>query len=125
MFVRWTSVRITDWYEGYPDWRPRYSHRVMLLECRRVDGKPRQRFVCHLGTLRSFDKDHRKGPYHVNRREEFWTRVDRKLDEVGLDAVPRSAIEAKLQEVVKRPEPGEVEAVEAARRAEYRKLFTL
>ena len=61
---------------------------AVLVESRRVAGKPRQRFVAHLGTIRVWDAMMGKGDvpiagggraHHVDARG-FWDSVSRKLD---------------------------------------------
>ncbi len=60
---------------------------AVLVECRRVDGKPRQRFIAQLGTIEVWDYDGR-GDIAIGTGGRaswpcvvaFWRRVSQKLD---------------------------------------------
>ena len=90
MYVRWqrrTRKR-----------RPRSPLLVaVLVECRRVDGKPRQNVVGYLAGI---------GEQLVGERErehrEFWAKVDKRLDELGVDGDTRAKIEASIDRRVVR-----------------------
>ena len=111
MFVRWKSRQTKhagSWAEysrnqGKP--APKLLSAV-LVESRRVDGKPRQRVVAYLGSVRD---DAPTGDDGAWRRRAFWRSVDGKLDGLGLEAGQRDAIEAKLAAVVARPSAADAE----------------
>ena len=97
MFVRWKhrpAKRIKSW--SAPDERIRYA---VLVESRRVDGKPRQRVIRHLAAIRDGDLQH---PMTVDR---FWTQIDDALDELGINGGPRLAMETAIGARVPRPDP--------------------
>ena len=107
MFVRWKyrpARRVKSW--SVPDERIRYA---VLVESRRVEGKPRQRVIRHLAAIRDGDLRH---PMTVDR---FWTQVDGHLGELGIHGAARLAMEATIAERVSRPDP---EAL-----AEHRRSF--
>ena len=64
---------------------------AVLVECRRINGRPRQSTVGYLGSIRE---------RHVGKtaREHFrfWACVDDRLDELWLDTVTRLSIEASV-----------------------------
>ncbi len=105
MFVRWQR-RSRKRYGGSP------LLAAVIVECRRVDGKPRQRTVAYLGGIRE-----RFVGEHERRHEKFWNRVDARLDELGLDPSTRASIEASIAARVPRvtDENQAVFAAEAAR----------
>jgi hypothetical protein len=72
----------------------------VLARAERRDGKPRQRFVAHLGSI-AVELIGEVGP-----RRWFWESVGRKLDALALDQ--RQMIEAALAAVVARPSPKEL-----------------
>jgi len=108
MFVRWKKRKLT---------RAWHKHRgdivlcAQLVECRRVDGKPRQKVIKYLGSIHDYGRDtsgHQLG---------FWDTADRALGELTLDAAARREVEAALLAKVPRPTPAHYEGREAARRA--------
>ena len=93
MFVRWKKRTLKERY------RPGYAHYAQLIECRRIDGKPCQRVIKHLGAIRDGGREisgHQFG---------FWDAVDRALDELALDATARQKVETALLAEVPRPSP--------------------
>ena len=85
---------------------------AVLVESRRVAGKPRQRFVAHLGTIRVWDTMMGKGDvpiagggraHHVDARG-FWDSVSRKLDVIER-AFDRDIVEAGIAARVPRLAP--------------------
>ena len=85
---------------------------AVLVESRRVDGRPRQRNVAYLGGIRE-----RHVGKTAREHNRFWAGVDARLDELGLDAVTRASIEARVAARVPRvtDENQAVFAAEAAR----------
>ncbi len=82
-----------------------------LVECRRVDGKPRQRLLAYLGGIREAYVDEREGKHRA-----FWRGVDERLDTLGLDPETRARVEASVESRVRRVTPenqAEFDAAEA------------
>ncbi len=104
MFVRW-QVRSRKRRGGSP------LLTAVLVESRRVDGQPRQRVIAYLGGIRERYIDEREKEHIA-----FWTRVDDRLDELGLDAGTRARIEASVESRERRVTPesqAEFDAAEA------------
>ncbi len=105
MYVRWQRRRRVR--KGR--WSPLLT--AVLVECRRVDGQPRQQVVAYLGGIREAYID--KWERH---HRAFWRGVDERLDELGLDAGTRARIEASVAARVRRVTPenqAEFDAAEA------------
>ncbi len=83
---------------------------AVLVESRRVAGRPRQRFVAHLATIRVWDAATGKGDVpiagggHACRVDArgFWEGVSLKLDVIGW-AFDRDIVEARIAARVPRP----------------------
>ena len=75
-----------------------------LVESRRVNGKPRQRVIAYLGSIR---EKCAQTPEHVNHQLGFWNSVGAKLDGLANQITPdeRARIEAKLAARVRIPTP--------------------
>ena len=94
MFVRWKKRKLKS------HWHPRQGNVVLsaqLVECKRVDGKPRQNVIKYLGSIWGHVCD------AEGRQSSFWRTADRALDELALDAGARRKIEGRLLETVPRP----------------------
>jgi hypothetical protein len=63
---------------------------VVLVESRRVEGKPRQRVIAYLGAYEDDDRDDPRA------RREFWHDVRAALDGLRLDAAFRQRLEAQI-----------------------------
>jgi hypothetical protein len=111
MYVRWKrhlmSARTADYSWRKLHERPPYSISAVLVRSKRVDGKPRQEFVCHLATI---SEDHISMSIH---RHYFWQKATSQLDALELDQAQRGKLERKLLEVVPRPDEAEVAATRA------------
>ena len=68
----------------------------VLVETNRVNGSPRQKVVCYLGSL---DEGHRES---VWTRVDFWDRATAKLDQLQLSRRERAKIEESISRVVSR-----------------------
>jgi hypothetical protein len=104
MFVRWKrrpAKRVKSW--STPD---EQVWCAVLVESRRVDGKPRQRVVRHLATIREGDFTM---PMTVDR---FWKQVDAALAAVGISGAVLEAAEGKIAAVVPHPDPEALAAVQ-------------
>jgi hypothetical protein len=93
---------------------PETLHAAVLVESRREADKVRQRFVCHLGSIRE------RQLQHLSHRAHFWRSVERKLAGLELPDAQRAKIEAALAARVTRPTPAETAADDAA----YAALWT-
>ncbi len=120
MFVRWKRRKRTYGRGGLlGEWeaeRAGDSIDVVLVKSLRVDGRVRQKFVCHLAHVHENQMD------WPGRRVTFWEQVTPKLDALGLDLSERAKIEAQLDRVMPRPsaeEWAEVKRVTAERRARW------
>jgi hypothetical protein len=117
MFVRWKK-RKRSYYDHTEHRRRDDQHlSAVLVECVRIDGKPRQQIVAYIGSIRrrvieqGLELDY----------ELFWERVAAKLDRLDLSRAERRVIEAKLEEIV----PNPVEAANRQHEADLRKLRQL
>jgi hypothetical protein len=110
MYVRWKERQMTrtNRYLG----RHRIGARALtgvLVECRRINGSPRQRFVAHLGTIRVSENGMGEvaiGTGGKARRADivaFWDQVSRKLDAVEVP-YDRDEVEAMVSAKVPRPD---------------------
>jgi hypothetical protein len=107
MYIRWKR----RWRRRRQEW----AHYAELVECVWVAGRPRQRVVGYLGSLRAPYWD---APAH---RQRFWAQVDQRLPALGLDLETTQRLEARLAQQVRRPTPAELTAL-AARRAALHQL---
>ena len=117
MYARWKRRALKRVGDG----PPAYRLDLVLVESRRVDGRPRQRFVAHLSTIR----EDRAGD--VRQRTWFWQALDAKLDGLGITGDARARIEGIAASRVAPPTPEERDAiaVERARReSEIAALFS-
>jgi len=109
LYVKWKkrTMTRTNRYRG------RFSigtHALsaVLVECRRVNGKPRQRFLAHLGTIEVWD-DVGRGDIAIGTGGRasrpavvvFWRRVYRKLDTLRVHC-DRQAVEGMIAAKVPR-----------------------
>lgn len=87
---------------------------AVLVENARVAGRPRQRFVAHLATVRVWDGATGRGDVpvagggsaHRGDARDFWESVSRKLDSITA-AFDRDAVEVRIAARVPRPLPGQ------------------
>ncbi|MCL6558335.1 MAG: hypothetical protein K6U74_05950 [Firmicutes bacterium] len=100
MFVRWKK-RVTK--KG-----PVFY--AVLVECRRVGGKPRQRVIKHLAHIKE------KYLGETAHQQYFWQRVDFWLDSLEVPAETRKSIEEKLTPIVHRPTQEELVKLENERK---------
>ncbi len=105
MFVRWKRkhlMRRIRWGEDPGD-----SLSAVLVESRRVDGRPKQRYVKHLGVI-----PERHLESH-GWRVGFWKTADAALASLGLPMAEREAVEAQLAARVPRPNADEAREARA------------
>jgi hypothetical protein len=108
MFVRWkryarkTQLRWKNARE-YEE----ITHTLLvaaLVQSERRQGKPRQKVVAYLGSIRE------ERLSEVLPREWFWSHAVDVLDRLGFDANQRAVVETALRQRVRRPSAEEVEA---------------
>jgi hypothetical protein len=90
MFVRWKSRQLTRTESGAPE-RSLYA---VLVECKRIDGQPRQKVIKYLGHI---NEEHLGIPRECR---EFWDQAKQSLDTVDFEPGVRRRLEAKMAEVV-------------------------
>ena len=112
MYIRWKKRKAAH-RPGY-----RYSGRycdhysAVVVETRRVEGKPRQFVVQHLASI---SDDMRVNEYP---QVAFWRKALTKLDALEITGTERERMEATLLRLIPRPTPetmAEIEAELAAR----------
>jgi hypothetical protein len=95
MYVKWQTKRRSKAWHSRGDLLT-----ATLVECHRIDGKPRQRVISYLGSVRlDFVKRHMI--HHLY----FWDNVGEHLDRIGdqMDTAARRKIETKLSQRVAKP----------------------
>ncbi len=107
MYVRWKTRKMTSFLA-----RGKTALTAVLVESCRVDGRPRQRHVCYLGTVVE------ELATHPFRQSGFWATAERHLDALNLDPLTRERIETALLAKVPRPD----DAVLAGERARLARL---
>jgi hypothetical protein len=101
-----------------------------MVECRRVNGRPRQKFVAHLGTIQVWENGMGEVPIGTGGRAypaviiAFWDRLSRKLNALQAPH-DRDAIEARVSAKVPRPDAAMREGVAALRTAMHRRESTI
>ncbi len=103
MFVRWKRRESTYARERSltsADERGTTLYAV-LVESVRVDGKPRQKFICQLAKVCEKDLNHQAFPFH------FWKKATGKLNTLALDESERKKIEQQLAAKIRRPSDAE------------------
>jgi hypothetical protein len=110
MYVRWKKRQMTRTRRSTGRFRlGAHALTGVLVESRRVNGSPRQRFVAYLGTIRVSENGKGEvtiGPGGRARQAEiiaFWDRVSRKLDTIA-EPYDRDAVEAMVAARVPRPD---------------------
>lgn len=114
MFVRWRRKRRKDQRTGeyapfgnhggrVPVYAPDWLHSASLVESVRIDGKPRQRTIGYLGSIRERFLDP-ASPHHNAHCVYFWRKVDAALDALALPDADRVRVVASLEDVVPRPD---------------------
>lgn len=103
MFVRWKITRrarewkLVDKQHGH--YQPVNLLAAYLVESTRIEGKPRQKIIAYLGSI----KDTRLA--YVTHQHYFWTRAQAALHRLGLPGAQRWEIERKL--LVRVPMPSQ------------------
>jgi hypothetical protein len=101
MFVRWSrrSRAYTAW--GHLDKEPHRTVIAQLVESRRIDGKPKQRILAHLGTCC-------EPVAEIKHRHWFYTACDKALASIDLSDDDRINIAAQLAARLPRPTEEEI-----------------
>lgn len=100
MFVRWKRRKLKRRL-GYGQ-DAGFVRYAVLVESVRVGGKPRQKFVAHLGYI----EERLMG---VSHRAWFWRNVTATLGDLSLDGETRAVVCGKIAEAVPCPADDEVE----------------
>jgi hypothetical protein len=108
MYLRWKRRKLRRTWEWADGWAP---HRLeaAIVASRRVEGKPRQELIAHLGSIR----EDAVGDVEV--RVGFWEAAERRLAALALPDGERARIEAALDDRVRRPTDEERGAVSELR----------
>lgn len=110
MYVRWKKRQMTRAARGRGPC-PIGAHALacVLVECRRVNGRPRQKFVARLGTLQVWENGRGEVAIGTGGRAypaaiiAFWDRLSRKLDALKVPH-DRDAVEAMISANLPRPD---------------------
>jgi hypothetical protein len=94
MYVRWKVRKLSRRGKLGPARRAFYA---VLVECRRVDGQPRQKVVKYLAHINEQDLG------VADSRRLFWEQANEGLGTIEMTVDERAKIEEKLEEVVARP----------------------
>jgi hypothetical protein len=122
MFIRWKRRKKA---KTRPGRRPRFrsdsgnSLYCVLVESQRVNGVPRQKVICYLG---SFDENNREKLWL---RVDFWETVDAKLAGLDLTRRERAKIEESIGRIVARVPEAEAAAFRLGRKQWLRELEQL
>jgi len=115
MFVRWQYTTSPK-----PEWRRGAEAYAILVEAKRVNGKPQQRHVAYLGNVAAQpERD------EAHYRACWWHRMNAKLKKLGkqLPRSQRPSIEAALAKMVKPVTAAEVTAFDRAYTKDWRTKF--
>ena len=98
MFVRWKKYKLTG---PLKSWRTNFGDgfAAVLVECKRVNGKPRQRVIKHLASIREYGLADDKVGWHTG----FWRDVEISLRDIPMSEAEREKIEAALVRRVPKP----------------------
>jgi hypothetical protein len=97
MYVRWNKKE-----RGWGRRKNDFLYAV-LVESRRIDGKPRQKIIAYLASIE--EKDIKKDPF---RREIFWKAVTKNIESLSLSPEIREKIEESIMQRVSRPTENEL-----------------
>ncbi len=116
MFIRWKKRKKTVYYW----WRTETDTEVfypIVCKSERVNGKPRQKFLAHLGHIDRASLEHKESLY------DFWWRVDLRLS--SLDEHTRDKLIEQISRVIPRLSPEEMQEVEDERKRAYREAMAI
>ncbi len=121
MFIRWKRRQRSVWVplRGNVLAWTRYLY---LCESRRVDGRPRQRVIGYLGGFQE-RYAHDESNEGIQKRLSFWWRADQWLEDRELmDEKTCNRLQAKIAEVVPRPDEQALSAYKARMEREIASL---
>ncbi|HEU4712585.1 MAG TPA: hypothetical protein VFS76_13515 [Pyrinomonadaceae bacterium] len=119
MFIRWKRRKKAATRRGRQISRrddPGDSLYCVLLESQRVNGVPRQKVICYLGSLDENDRE------KLWLRVDFWDMVDGKLTKIGLTRRDKAKIEEAIGRVVVRVPDAEATAFRLEREQRLQEL---
>ncbi len=114
MFIRWKRRKKAQTKPGrYPRRHSEHGDSLycVLVESQRVNGSPRQKVICYLGSVDEGDRE------RLCVRVDFWDDVLAKLDRLKLDSAERTRIEESIGLIVSRAPEDEVAAFKKEREA--------
>lgn len=115
MFVRWKRARRKDSRHtevvpgrsyNPPISKPEWLLSAVLVESVRIGGKPRQRIIAYLGSIRESRLDP-ACEYGIFHRGYFWRDATARLEALDIHESERARISAALAERVPPPDPEE------------------
>ena len=112
MYVRW-KIKERSWDVALPEGPLDVAY---LVESARIDGKPRQKTLAYLGSIRARCRT-AIGPAYA-----FWQRVEAKLHPLHPSFEQRTSIERQLAERVPRPSEEAYQATEREVEAMIRRM---
>src|SRR5258708_38721088 len=98
MFIRWKNRQCKDWQEWHS--RVDLTRSAYVVKSVRVNGKPRQKVVAFLASVREFGLDcpYTQGEEHARRNRSaryfFWGHVNARLEELVLAEEERQMLSA-------------------------------
>jgi len=92
---------------------------AVLVESVRIEGKPRQRHIAHLATIREADLATGADPCW---RVQFWRKISRRLDDLEIEGADRVRVLDAVAQRVPRPTADDAER-EIARAADEARLI--
>ena len=98
MYVRWNRRKRIK--EGWRKKKGDYLSAVLVESCR-IDGKPRQKTIKHLGSIGEDRLD------RVYDRKCFWDKAERNMDSLNLHPDNRLKVNISLEKIV--PKPSDVD----------------
>ena len=104
MYVRWKK-RVRFWHGKSAG----HYLTAVLVESKRIDGKPRQRTISYLGSI-----DEVLTTSHLW-RTRFWKSATAHLNFLALDSVLRARVETALENKIAKPTPESAAQFEALR----------
>lgn len=119
MFIRWKRRKKKKFGRyGAPRARGEKGDSLycVLVESKRLNGSPRQKTICYLGSVDEGDRE------RLCVRVNFWDRLLRCLDQLQIDPAERTKIEASIERVVSRASEDEATQFRAER-DRYRKFM--
>jgi ribosomal protein L32E len=99
MYVRWNRRKRIK--EGWRKKKGDYLSAVLVESCR-IDGKPRQKTIKHLGSIGEDRLD------RVYDRKCFWDKAERNMDSLNLQPDNRHKVIVGLEKIVPKPSDADI-----------------